>query len=166
MEFLKANHFNSELGEYIRARNPYKTKPAKVIEKDLFLKYTGNDTGKLDDFIRDFDPRYKTPMLLKKYLSVNAEVLGFNIDPLFNYCLDALMILDLFEVPLPTIEGLAKEFQDQSLLEDSENNSGQFIFLNKVKEVLAVGLTYRYVFIQDLDAVPLDRFDLVEGNEK
>ena len=117
VEFLKANHFNSELAGYIRARNPYKLSPPVIIEKDLFLKYTGNDTGRLDDFIRDFDPRYKTPILLKKYLSVNAEVLGFNIDPLFNNCLDALMILDLFEVPFPTIEGLAKEFQDQSLLE-------------------------------------------------
>jgi hypothetical protein len=27
------------------------------------------------------------------------------------------MMLDLFEVPFPTIEGLAKEFHDQSLLE-------------------------------------------------
>ena len=60
---------------------------------------------KLDEFIRDFDPHYKTPVLLKKYLSVNAEVLGFNQDPLFNNCLDALMILDLFEVPLQLVGG-------------------------------------------------------------
>ncbi|MEI8005095.1 MAG: lysophospholipid acyltransferase family protein [Bacteroidota bacterium] len=117
VEFLKANHFNSELAGYIKAKNPYRAKSPKIIEKELFLKHTGNDTGKMDDFIRDFDPLYKTPILLKKYLSVNAEILGFNVDPLFNNCLDALTILDLFEVPFATIEGLAKEFQDQSLLE-------------------------------------------------
>ncbi len=117
VEFLKANYFNSEFAEYIRPRNPFKGKPGRIIEKELFLKYTEKNTGRLDSFIRDFDPQYKTPILLRKYLSVNAEVLGFNVDPLFNNCLDALMILDLFEVPFPTIEGLAKEFHDQSLLE-------------------------------------------------
>jgi len=117
VEFMKANYFNSEFAEHIKPRTPYRKKPLRIIEKKLFLKYTGNDPGRLDSFIRDFDPQYKTPILLKKYLSVNAEVLGFNVDPLFNNCLDALMILDLFEVPFATIEGLAKEFQDQSLLE-------------------------------------------------
>ncbi|MCX6284298.1 MAG: lysophospholipid acyltransferase family protein [Bacteroidetes bacterium] len=117
VEFLKANYFNSEFAEYIKARNPFIEKPDRIIEKDLFLRYTEKDVGRLDSFINDYDPMYKTPVLLKKYLSVNAEVLGFNVDPLFNNCLDALMILDLFEVPLNTIEGLAKEFHDQSLLE-------------------------------------------------
>ena len=117
VEFLKANFFNSEFAGYIRPRNPFRLKHDRIIEKDLFLKYTEKDIMRLDEFIRDFDNGYKTPILLRKYLSVNAEVLGFNIDPLFNNCLDALMILDLFEVPLNTIEGLAKEFHDQSLLE-------------------------------------------------
>jgi len=117
VEFLKANYFNSEFAGYIRARNPFVEKPGRIIEKDLFLRYTEKDVGRLDSFINDFDRKYKTPVLLKKYLSVNAEVLGFNVDPLFNNCLDALMILDLFEVPFSTIEGLAKEFHDQSLLE-------------------------------------------------
>jgi len=117
VEFLKAGYYNSEFAGYIKPRNPYRGRPDRNIEKDLFLKYTGNDPGKLDSFVREFDPDYRTPVLLRKYLSVNAEILGFNIDPQFNGCLDALMILDLFEVPLNTIESLAKEFQDQSILE-------------------------------------------------
>jgi len=117
VEFLKANYFNSEFAGYIKARNPCKLRLLRIFEKDLFLKYTEKDVGRLDSFIHDFDPQYRTPVLLRKYLSVNAEILGFNIDPLFNNCLDALMMLDLFEVPFPTIEGLAKEFHDQSLLE-------------------------------------------------
>jgi putative hemolysin len=117
VEFLKANYFNSEFASYIHPKNPFRGKIERVIEKDIFLKHIENDVVKLDDFIHDFDPQYKTPVLLKKYLSVNAEVLGFNVDPLFNNCLDALMILDLFEVPFATIESLAKEFHDQSILE-------------------------------------------------
>ena len=116
-EFLRANYFNSEFAEYIRPRNPFRPRIGRVIEKELFLKHTEKDVQRLDNFIQDFDPKYKTPILLKKYLSVNAEVLGFNVDPQFNNCLDALMILDLFEVPVSTIESLAKEFDDQSLLE-------------------------------------------------
>ncbi|MEI6883981.1 MAG: GNAT family N-acyltransferase [Bacteroidota bacterium] len=116
-EFLRANYFNSEFAEYIRPRNPFRPRTGRVIEKELFLKHTEKDVQRLDNFIQDFDPKYKTPILLKKYLSVNAEVLGFNVDPQFNNCLDALMILDLFEVPVSTIESLAKEFDDQSLLE-------------------------------------------------
>lgn len=116
-EFLKANYFNSEFAEYVRPRNPFRPQTGRLIEKELFLRYTEKDAVRLDNFIHDFDPKYKTPILLKKYLSVNAEVLGFNVDPLFNNCLDALMILDLFEVPVSTIESLAKEFDDQSLLE-------------------------------------------------
>ena len=56
-------------------------------------------------------------MLLKKYLSVNAEVIGFNVDPKFNNCLDALMVLDLLEFPEELIEGLSKEINDQSIME-------------------------------------------------
>lgn len=117
VEFLKANFFNTEFASYIRPKNPYRGKVHKVFPKDILFRHTENDLTKLDEFIQDFDPQYKTPILLKKYLSVNAEVLGFNVDPLFNNCLDALMILDLFEVPLTTIESLAKEFHDQSILE-------------------------------------------------
>ncbi|MBL7139140.1 MAG: hemolysin, partial [Bacteroidales bacterium] len=77
----------------------------------------GKDLNRLDRFISSIDPIYKTPILFKKYLSVNAEIIGFNVDPLFNNCLDALTILDLFEVPYDIIEGLSKEINDQSLLD-------------------------------------------------
>lgn len=117
VEFLNANYFNSELGQMIRARHPYKRKLTKEIRKDIFIKHTRNNLSRLDKFIHDFDSSYKTPILVKKYISVNSEVIGFNIDPLFNNCLDALMILDVFEIPYTTIESLSKEFNDQAVLE-------------------------------------------------
>lgn len=121
VEFLNANYFNSELGQMIRARHPYKRKLPKEIRKDVFIKHTRNNLSRLDKFIHDFDPSYKTPILVKKYISVNSEVIGFNIDPLFNNCLDALMILDVFEIPYATIESLSKEFNDQAVLERFKN---------------------------------------------
>jgi len=117
VEFLKANFYNSEFSEYIHPNKPFTIRVPRKINKRLFLKYVGKDISRLDRFISSIDPIYKTPVLIKKYLSVNAEIIGFNIDPLFNNCLDALTILDLFEVPYDIIEGLSKEINDHSLLD-------------------------------------------------
>lgn len=35
------------------------------------------------------------PMLLKRYLALGAEVLGFGVDPSFRYCLDIMVAVDL-----------------------------------------------------------------------
>ncbi len=117
VEFLKANFYNSEFAEYIHPNKPFTIRFPRKINKNLFLNYVGKDLTRLDRFINSIDPIYKTPVLIKKYLNLNAEIIGFNIDPLFNNCLDALTILDLFEVPYDIIEGLSKEINDQSLLD-------------------------------------------------
>jgi putative hemolysin len=117
VEFIKANYFNYELAEYIKPRKEFRYKIDKTINMEAFLRDTENDTGKLDRFIQDIEPSFKTPVLLKKYFNLNAEILGFNIDPKFNNCLDGLMILDLLDVPMNTIEGLSKEINDSSILE-------------------------------------------------
>lgn len=117
VEFIKANSYNYELAEYIKPRKEFKYKIDKTIKMETFLRDTENDTGKLDRFIQDIDPSFRTPVLLKKYFNLNAEILGFNVDPKFNNCLDGLMILDLLDVPMNTIEGLSKEINDSSILE-------------------------------------------------
>ncbi len=117
VEFIKANYFNYELAEYIKPRKEFRYKIDKTINMEAFLRDTENDTGKLDRFIQDIDPSFRTPVLLKKYFNLNAEILGFNIDQKFNNCLDGLMILDLLDVPMNTIEGLSKEINDSSILE-------------------------------------------------
>lgn len=117
VRYLKAHHFNSEFGKLIIPRKPFKDCIPGSIDIRMFERFTENEIGRLEKFIQNIDPHYKTPVLLKKYLSVNAEILGFNIDPLFNNCLDALTILDIFEVPQDTIEALSKEINDQSILE-------------------------------------------------
>ncbi|HAQ36996.1 MAG TPA: hypothetical protein DCQ58_00675, partial [Saprospirales bacterium] len=57
------------------------------------------------------------PVLLKKYLKLNARIAGFNVDPKFNNCLDGLIVLDIFNVPVNIIESLGKEVNDGSLLD-------------------------------------------------
>lgn len=117
VEFLKAHYYNSEFAEYIHPNKPFTVRFPRKINKNLYLKYVGKDLSRLDRFIHSIDPEYKTPVLFKKYLSVNAEIIGFNIDPHFNNCLDALTILDIFEVPYEMIESLSKEINDHSILD-------------------------------------------------
>ncbi|MFA8451411.1 MAG: lysophospholipid acyltransferase family protein [Bacteroidales bacterium] len=116
-EFLKENFFHSEFGEYVTPRKAFNYKFPKGLYKDAFLKYTRKDVGKLDRFIQDTEPNFRTPILFKKYLSLNAEILGLNVDPEFNDCLDTLIILDLFDVPMEIIEGLSREINDNTILE-------------------------------------------------
>jgi hypothetical protein len=57
------------------------------------------------------------PVLLKKYLELNGKIISFNIDPKFNECLDGLIVLDVYDVPIETIASLSKEIKDESIME-------------------------------------------------
>lgn len=84
---------------------------------DVMLDASQNNITVLDKMIGDIEPSSdKLPILLKKYISLNARIVGFNIDPKFNMCLDGLLILDLFDVPMNTIESLSKEINDDTIL--------------------------------------------------
>jgi len=115
--FLKKNYYNRELAGLITPGKKFVLHIPAVIRKRVFHKVTGNNLGNLDNFIQAFDPSFRTPVLIKKYLSVNSEVIGFNVDPLFNNCLDVLIITDILDIPLETIKSLSKELKDHSIME-------------------------------------------------
>ena len=114
VEFIEANFFNRDLAKYIEPRTKFKVQFNKDIDKEVMLEYTESDIKKFDKFIKDVEPYYTMPVLLKKYLQQNAKIIGFNVDPAFNNCLDGLIILDLFDVPMETIESMTKEFEDNA----------------------------------------------------
>ena len=116
IQFMRDNHYDVELAKYIKPRKRFKVKFGNV-DADILLKHS-NDINKLDKFIADIeDAEYRMPVLLKKYIKLNGKIIGFNVDPLFNNCLDGLLILDLFQVPIETITSLSKEINDKSILE-------------------------------------------------
>ncbi|MCT4614797.1 MAG: lysophospholipid acyltransferase family protein [Marinifilaceae bacterium] len=117
IKFIMRNYFNYEMGQFIKSRKEFKVK-VKNIDVDILLESAKNDINKLDKIIGDFEvTNDKLPVLLKKYISLNAKIIGFNIDPNFNDCLDGLIVLDLFDVPMKVIESLSKEINDQTILE-------------------------------------------------
>jgi putative hemolysin len=117
--FIEQNYYRKDLSKFIRPRKKFRfpKKFLKTFDQDAFLDSTGKDFKKLDKYIKEIDKDLVTPVLLKKYTSLGAQILGFNVDPDFNYCLDGLIILDLFDVPLEILEALSKEIEDDSILE-------------------------------------------------
>lgn len=116
MKFIKRNCWDKELAECIAPRSKYRV-DSNDRDVDVMVEASGDDIGTLDKLIGDIEPSSdKLPVLLKKYISLNGRIIGFNIDPKFNMCLDGLLILDLFDVPMTTIESLSKEIHDDTIL--------------------------------------------------
>ena len=120
VEFLKKNYYNKEFAAFFTPRKKFVPETNPVIKKRVFHKVTGNKISLLDNFIQAFDPSFQTPVLLKKYLSINSEVIGFNVDPQFNNCLDVLIITDILDIPEETIKSLSKETRSPSIIEQDK----------------------------------------------
>jgi putative hemolysin len=116
VSFFKNNYYDYELAEYFQPRKKFKIKKTKNVDQKLFFDIA-QDIGKLDKFIFEIENEQGIPILLKKYIKLNAKIIGFNVDPDFNNCLDGLVILDIFDVPYETLKALSKEIQDDSILE-------------------------------------------------
>jgi len=126
IKFIMANYFNYDLGQHIKSRKQFKVK-IKDLDVDILLEMAKNDINKLDKIIGDFEiTNDKLPVLLKKYISLNAKIIGFNIDPNFNDCLDGLIVIDLFDVPVKVIESLSKEINDDTILKRFSTEDADF----------------------------------------
>lgn len=116
VRFLMKYYWRKDYASLVNSR--YKYKPDQLNnETSLLLNSVHGDMTQFDKLIEDIEPLgNKLPILLKKYLSLNGKIIGFNVDPDFNMCLDSLLILDLLEVPMKTVVSLAKELHDETIL--------------------------------------------------
>lgn len=117
IRFIMRNHLNWQMASYIKPRNSYKFKSDNT-DLNLLMENMDHDINRLDKIIGDLDEMNSgLPVLLKKYIKLNAKIIGFNVDPKFNNCLDGLILLDVYDVPKNTIESLSKEVNDGSILD-------------------------------------------------
>ncbi len=112
VNFIQKNYFDEGLAKWISPRKKFKLAKDKNIDIQALSEEFKMNFNKLDDFINDIQPSLKTPVLLKKYLALNAKIIGFNTDPEFNDCLDGLLILDILNLPDDKVKSLAKELDN------------------------------------------------------
>ena len=117
IEFIKLNYFDDKIAKHIKPRKSYKVK-VKEFDIQELVSFTKHDINKLDKMICEFESdKIRIPVLIKKYIKQNAKIVGFNVDPRFNNALDGMVFLDLLDVPKLTIHQLAKEFNDDSIID-------------------------------------------------
>jgi hypothetical protein len=116
IKFITEYYYNDKIARYIRPRKKFIVS-LHHLDTDILIE-SASDLNKFDRIIKDIETAQNNmPVLLKKYLKQNGQIVGFNIDPKFNNALDGLLILDLFDVPPNTISALSKEVNDEGLLE-------------------------------------------------
>jgi len=86
-------------------------------EINAILDSTGDDISKVDEHIKARENGISSPILIKKYLKLNAKIVSFNVDPDFNNCIDGFLVTDVFNYPMETVKIFSKEFHDTKILE-------------------------------------------------
>lgn len=119
--FIKRNYFDEEIAQYIKPRKKFRIPENRRVDSSLVLSSLEKSISKLDAFIKDIEFGFGAPVLLKKYLKLNAKMVGFNVDPKFNDALDGLVVVDILGIDPDFIKSLAKDVDDPSILKRFEN---------------------------------------------
>lgn len=109
VDFITKNHFDYELGHYVKPRNKFKA-DLSAIDKDLLIE-SSESLKDLDVLISDIENTHiKIPVLLRQYMNLNAKIICFNIDPKFSDCLDGFLVVDMQNIPSEMLEKIGKNF--------------------------------------------------------
>ncbi len=111
VNYIRAHAWNTELARAVVPRHGISALGRQRLDPDLLANIDSPEL--LDKLIRDIENTAAgVPVLIKKYLQLGGRVAGFNVDPLFNDSLDAMLVLDLREVPKAKIDMVGREFSD------------------------------------------------------
>ena len=92
----------------VTPRTPFRYDFLRV-DPALLLKGKAGNVDALDKCIQRLsDGRYRIPTLLKKYVKLGADILAYNVDKEFNYCVDGMIFLDIDRVPRSEVVLLTK----------------------------------------------------------
>lgn len=103
VEYLLKHHGDPAMAEKIKARKSFKSKLKEEHRKFIFESSEG-DLNRFDRLLEDLEPGdRRLPVLIKKYLKQNANMVCFNVDPLFNNSLDGFMYIKVSDLPQGTL---------------------------------------------------------------
>ena len=107
--FLDKNYSNKEVKQYVNAKLPYNIKVSETDEEYMNF-FIGNKLKKLDKIIQIAeDDKLKIPVLIKQYLKQNARFVAYNVDKNFNNAVDALIFMEIKDIPEETIAPLLQD---------------------------------------------------------
>lgn len=114
MVYYLSQKFTTNIGEgLVEPRTPFAPDYLKI-DPQMLLSKKMDSFEKFDRFLlRLSDGKYRVPTLVKKYIKINSRIICFNVDPLFNYCLDGLILLKINEFPRQEIEMMTKEITNR-----------------------------------------------------
>lgn len=104
--FIKKYYWNSDLAQHVKPRKAFR--PLKRdLDIEVIVNQLGHEITEIDKVIEEVEPKhFKLPVLIKKYIKQEAKIIGFNVDPSFSNVLDGLILLDMMDIPLETLEKL------------------------------------------------------------
>lgn len=117
VDYVMNNCFDSEMAVHIKPRNKFVPQLDKRVDSDIITSSSENSISRVEQVVSDLDNGYKIPVLLKKYLEINARIIGFNVDPDFNDCLDGLIMLDVYNIPAEFVNSLTRDKDAESVVE-------------------------------------------------
>lgn len=99
--FLRVNRFDRELAHFVKPRRPFPARKQTYRDGVSDLKHI----DQLSELISQIESDRKgCPVLLRQYLKLGGQLLGFNVDRDFNDTLDGLMMVDLLRAPPRALE--------------------------------------------------------------
>lgn len=115
VEFVRNNFYDRDMARYIRPRKKFSPQTDPRIDSEIIISSAERDINKVEKVVSDVDNGYRIPVLLKKYLEVNARIIGFNVDPDFNNCLDGLIMLDVYNLPSGFVSALSRDQDEEEV---------------------------------------------------
>ncbi len=93
--FLTMNRFLPDLGKLIRPRNPLSLSDSRQFDRKAFSTVAGS-LDEINELVSELEADGKPmPVLLRQYLKLNGQLMGFNVDPDFGDVLDGLILIDV-----------------------------------------------------------------------
>jgi len=123
VEFIRSNFYDSELAAYVKPRREFNLQYDKRFDSKIIIDNADKDISRVEKVVSDVDGGYRIPVLLKKYIEVNAKIIGFNVDPDFNNCLDGLIILDVYNLPADFVKALSKDMSEENIRKRFKDDS-------------------------------------------
>lgn len=108
VNFLLEHHYDTDLKNYVQPKKPFER--SLDYEREFYNVLHLKKLQDVHDLISEIEKQDKgVPILIKHYLKMGSRILAFNVDPDFQNCLDALMLIDLTQ----TDSSLARKYMGE-----------------------------------------------------